>query len=41
LLKAIEEQEPDRRVGLNKSSSELQKILTEKGIGYDEFVFGL
>ncbi len=41
LLKAIENQEPDRRAGLEKSSEAFKSILTEKGIGYDEFVFGL
>lgn len=40
-LKAIEDGEPDRRVGLEKSSERLNALLKEKSIGYDEFIFSL
>jgi hypothetical protein len=40
-LKQIEDREPDRRAGLDKSWERLHAILQEKGIGYDEFIFGL
>lgn len=40
-LKAIEDGEPDRRAGLARSSERLAALLEEKGIGYDEFIFGL
>jgi PAS domain S-box-containing protein len=40
-LKEVEEHEPDRRAGLVKSSARLNAILKEKGISYDEFIFGL
>ena len=40
-LKEIEDREADRRVGLEKSTGALHAILKEKGIGYDEFIFGL
>jgi PAS domain S-box-containing protein len=40
-LKEIEEREPDRRVGLDKSWERLNAVIEEKGIGYDEFIFGL
>ncbi|MDO8838573.1 MAG: PAS domain-containing protein [Parvibaculum sp.] len=40
-LKDIEDGEADRRAGLVKSSERLNAILKEKGIGYDEFIFGL
>jgi PAS domain S-box-containing protein len=40
-LKEIEDREPDRRAGLEKSTERLHAILKEKGIGYDEFIFSL
>lgn len=40
-LKGSEDSEPDRRAGLAKSSGRLEGLLKEKGIGYDEFIFGL
>lgn len=40
-LKMIENAEPDRRNGLEKSSHRLEAVLKEKGIGYDEFIFSL
>lgn len=40
-LKRIEDQEPDRRVGLDESWRRLNALLQQRGIGYDEFVLGL
>lgn len=40
-LKEIEDREPDRRAGLDRSWERLNAIIEEKGIGYDEFIFGL
>ncbi len=40
-LKRIEDQEPDRRVGLEQSWRRLNALLQQKGVGYDEFVLGL
>ena len=40
-LKAIEDKEPDRRAGLEKSWKQLHDILQQKSISYDEFVLGL
>jgi len=37
-LKEIEDREPDRRAGLEKSFGHLVGILREKGISYDEFI---
>jgi hypothetical protein len=37
-LCAIEEGEPDRRQGLDKSYRRLQALLREKGAAYDEFI---
>lgn len=40
-LKEIEDRDADRRAGLEKSWNKLTAILKEKGISYDEFIFGL
>lgn len=38
-LREIEEKEPDRRAGLDKSHTKLNDIIREKGVSYDEFIF--
>jgi PAS domain S-box-containing protein len=40
-LKEIEDRDADRRAGLQHSWDRLQAVLKEKGISYDEFIFGL
>lgn len=40
-LKAIEDEAPDRAKGLSASVDFLVKLLRDKGVSYDEFVFSL
>lgn len=40
-LKEIEDSEPDRKLGLRKSSERLNAVFAEKGIDYAEFVLKL
>ncbi len=40
-LKRIEDEEPDRRVGLEHSWRRLNALLQQRGVGYDEFILGL
>jgi len=40
-LKQIEDRNADRRAGLEQSWDRLHAILKEKGVSYDEFIFGL
>jgi PAS domain S-box-containing protein len=40
-LKQIEDRDADRRAGLEHSWDRLHAVLKEKGVSYDEFIFGL
>ncbi len=40
-LKAIEDEAPDRNKGIEAATDRLMKILEERGVGYDEFIFSL
>ncbi|HEY0834421.1 MAG TPA: PAS domain-containing protein [Azospirillum sp.] len=40
-LLSVEEGQPDRKQGMEAAFGAVVKLLTEKGIGYDEFVFSL